>query len=306
MAWFKVDDKLHSHKKSARAGVAAMGLWTLAGSWSADQLTDGFIPDYIAERLAPGASEQLAKELVAAGLWVDDVYDGDTGWRFRDWTDYQPTRDDVEAQREVSRRRWAMRVDPDLRQALKERDGDRCRYCGEEVNWKDRRGAKGGTYDHVTPLSKGGDESVDNLVVCCRECNAKKASRTASEAGMSLTDPGPTQVDSGSTKASRPDPSRPKEPTSKRATRIPDDWQPDDEPSLTSEADSAGIDLTRELARFRDYWQAQSGQRGRKADWQATWRNWLRKAVDDRGGPARASPPVDRFYESPYRRKRPA
>jgi len=240
MAWFKVDDKLHSHKKSARAGVAAMGLWTLAGSWSADQLTDGFIPDYIAERLAPGASEQLAKELVAAGLWIDDVYDGDTGWRFRDWTDYQPTREEAEARRE------------------RERD--------------------------------------------------KKRNQRRNTAGQYATSPGDSPGDTGGspTVPTRPDPSRPKEPTSKRATRIPDDWQPDDEPALTSEADSAGIDLTRELARFRDYWQAQSGQRGRKADWQATWRNWLRKAVDDRGGPARASPPVDRFDESPYRRKRPA
>lgn len=28
--------------------------------------------------------------------------------------------------------------------------------------------------------------------------------------------------------------------------------------------------------RFRDYWKAQPGQRGVKADWFATWRNWCR------------------------------
>ena len=27
---------------------------------------------------------------------------------------------------------------------------------------------------------------------------------------------------------------------------------------------------------FRDYWVAQPGQKGRKADWEATWRNWVR------------------------------
>jgi hypothetical protein len=28
---------------------------------------------------------------------------------------------------------------------------------------------------------------------------------------------------------------------------------------------------------FRDYWKAQRGQRGVKADWEATWRNWCRR-----------------------------
>ena len=44
MAWFKVDDKLHSHPKRYRASLRAMGLWVLAGSWCSDQLTDGVIP----------------------------------------------------------------------------------------------------------------------------------------------------------------------------------------------------------------------------------------------------------------------
>ena len=46
MSWFKIDDKLHSHKKVARLhGIAPMGLWALAGSWSSSQETDGFIPE---------------------------------------------------------------------------------------------------------------------------------------------------------------------------------------------------------------------------------------------------------------------
>lgn len=35
-----------------------------------------------------------------------------------------------------------------------------------------------------------------------------------------------------------------------------------------------------ELAKFRDYWVAQPGQKGVRNDWQATWRNWVRKAVE--------------------------
>jgi hypothetical protein len=28
---------------------------------------------------------------------------------------------------------------------------------------------------------------------------------------------------------------------------------------------------------FRDYWKAQPGLKGVKADWEATWRNWCRR-----------------------------
>lgn len=104
MAWFKVDDKLHSHKKTARAGVAAMGLWLLAGSWSMDHLTDGFIPDYIAPRLDPNA-EESASLLVRAGLWHPAERDGDKGWQFHDWAEHQPTRNEVESKREYERER---------------------------------------------------------------------------------------------------------------------------------------------------------------------------------------------------------
>lgn len=63
-------------------------------------------------------------------------------------------------------------------------------------------------------------------------------------------------------------------------TRLPDDWQLTDH--LEAEArkilNGNRIDMKLEADRFRDYWHAQPGQRGRKADWTATWRNWIRKA----------------------------
>ena len=35
--------------------------------------------------------------------------------------------------------------------------------------------------------------------------------------------------------------------------------------------------VRREADRFRDYWIAAAGAKGRKADWPATWRNWVRE-----------------------------
>jgi hypothetical protein len=110
MPWFMTDDKLHSHKKIVRAtqaGVAPMGLWVIAGSWSADQLTDGFIPEYIAIRIDPLGWKENTTALVRAGLWVEDEHEEEAGWRFHDWEDRQPTREAVMEKREQARDRMA-------------------------------------------------------------------------------------------------------------------------------------------------------------------------------------------------------
>lgn len=99
MTWFRVDDKLHDHRKARRAGIEAMGLWVLAGSWCGDNLTDGFIPAAILTRWTPGAVK-LAKKLVAAELWTEAEREGETGYVFHEWERHQPTRAEVEDRRE--------------------------------------------------------------------------------------------------------------------------------------------------------------------------------------------------------------
>jgi len=63
-------------------------------------------------------------------------------------------------------------------------------------------------------------------------------------------------------------------PRPERGSRLPADWQPS-EPAYEGATPQT-------LARFRDYWLAQPGQRGVKTDWQATWRNWCRRDAEDR------------------------
>lgn len=60
------------------------------------------------------------------------------------------------------------------------------------------------------------------------------------------------------------------------ASRLPADWVPsnDDEDFLRAERPDLLVDAT--ASRFRDYWIAQPGVKGRKVDWPATWRNWVR------------------------------
>lgn len=105
MPWFKVDDRLPDHTKTRRAGTAAIGLWALAGAWSAGNLTDGFVPKVIAKRWDP--SLRMAKKLVESGMWFTDESDGEPGYRFHDWHDHQPSRDDVLARRRAAADRVA-------------------------------------------------------------------------------------------------------------------------------------------------------------------------------------------------------
>src|SRR5207248_4930287 len=63
-----------------------------------------------------------------------------------------------------------------------------------------------------------------------------------------------------------------------RGTRLPQDF------AITEEhrkfASEIGADVDREFETFRDYWIAQPGQKGVKTEWNATFRNWLRRAVE--------------------------
>lgn len=60
------------------------------------------------------------------------------------------------------------------------RDHHTCQYCGN------RFGASELTLDHVMPRSRGGSNSWENLVACCRRCNNRKGDRLPDEAGMKL------------------------------------------------------------------------------------------------------------------------
>lgn len=93
--WFKVDDSFFSNPKTAMLSDGATALWLRSGSWSAQQLTDGFIP----ARMVPmfRGSDDSVRELCDVGLWERD--DERDGYRFHDWSDYQPDGEEVDALR---------------------------------------------------------------------------------------------------------------------------------------------------------------------------------------------------------------
>jgi hypothetical protein len=110
MSWGKIDDKLHNHPKFARAGAEAIGVWTMCLSHCCDYLTDGYIARDIVVRFAGGeeAADRVAARLIGcgtrpgdAGLW--EIADG--GWQMHDYSDYNPSRAKVLAEREAERLR---------------------------------------------------------------------------------------------------------------------------------------------------------------------------------------------------------
>jgi len=73
--------------------------------------------------------------------------------------------------------------------------------------------------------------------------------------------------------------------TGSKAVQLPEGWQLPkawgewalaEYPAWTAET------VRLEAAKFADHWRAKSGKESRKADWQATWRNWCRSDIAQR------------------------
>lgn len=146
MAWFKVDGSLWGNPKTIQVSLAALGLWTLAGSWAARYKTLGAIPSFMLDHFA--ATEALAAELVNAGLW----HETDDGYRFHQWRshqdgDYRPN------------------IPPAVRAAVMERDGHRCVFCSSTERL---------SLDHIIRYRDDGPDTVENLRVLCMPCNTER------------------------------------------------------------------------------------------------------------------------------------
>lgn len=78
-----------------------------------------------------------------------------------------------------------------VKQAVLERDGHKCAYCGTSLHYTlEPFDADPGTFlvkgtipevDHVIPRSRGGCNKADNLVASCGPCNYQKGTLTGEE-----------------------------------------------------------------------------------------------------------------------------
>lgn len=121
MTWVKLDDQFPDHPKIAKVGPLGGWLQVCGLAYCNRHLTDGFIPTEVAHRLAnfsgigvetggvPGLvavgydpdCESVAESLCAVKMWKKVR----GGYRIHDYEKYQPSREEVLAEREKTRQR---------------------------------------------------------------------------------------------------------------------------------------------------------------------------------------------------------
>lgn len=265
MTWYKIDDTFYDHPKVIDLDLATIGAWTLAGVWCAKHLSDGRITMGQLRRL--GVTEEHAAALVAANLWssVDD-----TTYEFKDWADYQPSREDVLAQRKKARSRMSKLRNGDVR----------------------------ANNDDVRANSADGSPEVREKFATPGAANERRTERP-------VRDPDPTRPDPSSGDESPESPPRKRgAAASASGTEFPTgtfklnselrQWAVDNLVTLKGldiASSKAAVDA--ETRQFADYWGSIPGARGRRKDWYATWRVWMRKSSLNGQGPGAARRPVE-------------
>lgn len=196
MAWLRKGDNAATHPLvMALATVRgaddrllneAYGFVQRCAEQSAGHLTDGVIDQGTAMLMGGPRWKPLLKACVEAGLLRQRGSGKDVAYLIPDDADFIHIRKKAEI--EWERQRARDNSNPDLTVPVRLRDGDGCRYCGRIVNWKQRRGRRGGTYDHLKPKKK--DTTVDELVVACLGCNAARLADPLEDRGLK---PAPTK-----------------------------------------------------------------------------------------------------------------
>lgn len=197
--WLRIDDNAAHHPKFMRAGTTdddrnrIFGSWARLALYAAQYRTDGYVNDPAVRSIGARPDDLVAMRRVrllhfkgdrckcrAGREWPDDA-----ALLLHDFLDRNPSR----AENDVHRAKRRELRNPELKAAVRERDGGRCRYCGIEVNYHDHRSSTGGVIDHVDPALA---EGARNLATACRSCNSVKGKRTPEAAGMRLWPAGTT------------------------------------------------------------------------------------------------------------------
>lgn len=140
------------------------------------------------------------------------------------------------------------------------------------------------------------DPSVTDTVT------GSKRQRQGQGQGESPPWPPPSPTPTPTTTTTEPRPNGASHGTTRRACRLPADWQPS--PDEQAFAEQLGLDPSSVAAEFHDYWQALAGSKGTKLDWAATFRNRCREIAGRRPrsngqGHSRIAAALDRVHLAP-------
>lgn len=165
-AWIKLHrgllDNREYHSLSSVAAKYLPLIWLIASE------KDGTVPEAgelgFRLRLDVMATEKILTELVAGDFLVnaDDIQ--------AEHAEHDATL----AQRIAKNNGFGSRhISDEVRRAVWERDEGKCRTCGSNLKIE---------YDHIHPVSKGGNSGIDNIQLLCRPCNRAKRVSVATPA----------------------------------------------------------------------------------------------------------------------------
>lgn len=112
--------------------------------------------------------------------------------------------------------------------------------------------------------------------------NGKKGGRPKKEtqqkpSGFSSDNPAQTQEEPSTKAPQSSDTSTSLRSVEGRASRLPKPFDLPQEWADWAKAERPDLDPQRVANKFADYWHGKGGASGRKLDWLATWRNWVRE-----------------------------
>lgn len=178
--WFRGGDTLTTHPLMIRLLEVcdgdhllkneAKGVLADLVSISAAHATDYWVGYGAVSQIAPGREKIVIENLCAAGLlFREEGPEGRPMLRIVDDPTLYHIR--LKEEMEIDRRRAKDKQNPELLITVRVRDGDQCRWCKKTVDWRDRRSARGATYDS---LNGHRESTPETLVVACRGCNSKR------------------------------------------------------------------------------------------------------------------------------------
>lgn len=207
MPWFYVDDGFSDSKPVLnmpdRYRLAACGLWVLAGSWSAKEELDGFVPKSKLRQL--GARAPIIAALTDSGpLSAPLCTEVSGGIQFNSWDKWQPTKAELVAERLENERKREAEAERKRRERA-EKNGTN--EAGGATRSRRRRKGRNAVTSVDARLSTEETVSVSEICPDGHVAEIQPDSRTRADARLDPTRPDPTrpEVDNSPTEESSPD-----------------------------------------------------------------------------------------------------
>src|SRR5690606_16167302 len=252
----RFDDTFPIHRKVDGLSDAAFRLHVSAIFWCARNLTDGAVPEEDLELVTARVRtpERFAAELVRRGLWHPPGHvcesedcpafdEGVEGWTIHDYLEFQPSKQRVDAERRSN--------------------ADRQRAWRERQKAAQRNGVSNG-------VSNGPRNAAPSRPAPKTDSSSLSGTQTGEDGHTEepATTPPAAEAQKDQT-------------TGSRGTRLPDNF-PLTTDMIAWARENAPTCGTPDHEAFCDYWRSVPGAKGRKLDWIATWRNWMRREHQNR------------------------